>query len=142
MCVETEYFPIYLKRQTRAGDPPAPLLLADSETSQTVWPSTNVKGQMFPYGLCTYSRASPDSPSPVPFNYRQCKRVQNKLLFFFQPVCIKQSVSPRTANMVPLPSGPEIGGLDDAPGPGPFLASIWLSKSFLSEKLLFVKVFV
>ena len=48
-------------------------------------PTTHLKEQTLPSGLCTYSRTSPDSPSPTHFNYRQCKIFFNYI--FFSKLC-------------------------------------------------------
>ena len=48
-------------------------------------PTTHLKEQTLPSGLCTYSRTSPDSPSPTHFNYRQCKNFFNYM--FFSKLC-------------------------------------------------------
>ena len=100
-------------------------------------PTTNPEEQtLLPYRLCTYLRTIPASPLPTPFNYSQCKFFKNNL-HLSSPNCLHESLANSMRVDMCVFSTQHCccwWFRLHAPGPGSFLASIWLDKLFLSGK--------
>lgn len=107
-----------------------------------LFPMTNLKKKHF--FLTDYAPIPELTPHLLscPLSIANVNYFKTPYIFLLQTVCIKEPLNSRMTSILFSPSSPAVDGLDCiSQDLVPYLATIWINKSFLSERLSAMDVF-